>query len=259
MSMISFSAYRLADSQFSWAAGLEDMGFDGWEIVSEGEQRITTETLPEIKDILSTGSLKITVHGPFSNLNPASLNEPLWNETIKKIKQCVELSSDFSDIVVVHPGLLLPPGNEMPDKAWGRNVEALKILCDHAKDFGVTLCLENMPDMEKLLCRTPGELFGMVESVGRDNLGVTFDAGHANTMKNTASFVKDCRRFTHAHVHDNKGVKDEHLELGAGTADWDSILPALLDLDITMVVEGRSLEEGSRSLEFIRKWQKGRQ
>ena len=239
---------------FSWALGLEDKGFDGWEIVSEGRQKITAESLPEIKDIISTMDFEITVHGPFSDLNLASLIDPIWEETIRQIKQCVELSADFSKVVVVHPGLLSPLGSQMPDRSWERNVEALKALADHAKDYGVRICLENMPDMEKLLCRTPGELFGMVDSVGRDNLGTTFDAGHANTTKNVAGYLKEKARIDHVHIHDNKGIADQHLAIGDGTVDWGLVLGALKDFEGVLVIEGRNAEEGKRSLEFLKRW-----
>ena len=110
MSTVSFSAYRMVNYPFSWALGLEEMGFEGWEIVSEGRQKITPESLPEIRDIISTMNLKITVHGPFSDLNPASLIDPIWEETIRQIKQCVELSSDFSECSCRAPGATVAAG-----------------------------------------------------------------------------------------------------------------------------------------------------
>lgn len=250
---VSFSAYRLVNSQFSWAAGLGDMGYDGWEIVSEGKQKITLETLPEIRSIIGSANLKITVHGPFSDLNLASLNDPIWNETIRQIKQCVELSADFTDTVVIHPGVLSPLGSQMKDKAWERNIEGLKVLSAHAQEYGVRLCLENMPNLEKLLCRTPEELFGMVETVNSEGLGVTLDVGHSNTTKNTAAFLKEAGRVSHVHIHDNKGAADEHLAVGDGTVDWAKVFKGLQQYKGTLVVEGRTLEEGRRSLEFIKK------
>jgi sugar phosphate isomerase/epimerase len=249
---LGFSAYKLVTRPFDWAVGLGDMGFDGWEIVSEGQQKITKESLPGFKDIIGSMNIEITVHGPFSDLNPASVNDAIWNETIRQIKQCVELSADFSKIVVVHPGILSPLGTQMPDETWTRNVDALKELCRHAEEYGVTLCLENMPDMEKLLCRTPHEIFGMMECVG-GNIGMTFDAGHSNTMRNTADFLKEKSKFTHVHIHDNHGKKDEHLELGKGNVSWDPVLRELKDFRGMAVIEARSLEEGRRSLEYIRR------
>ena len=250
---LGFSAYKLVIRPFDWAYGLEDMGFDGWEIVSEGQQKLTKETVPEIKDIINSMSLEITVHGPFSDLNPASLNEAIWNETVKQIKQCVEMSADFSRIVVVHPGILSPLGSQMPDQAWARNVDALKELCGHAEEYGVTLCLENMIDLDKLLCRTPPEVFGMVEAAG---CGMAFDVGHANTMGNIDEFLREKDRFTHVHIHDNNGKKDEHLELSKGNIDWDRVLSELKGFKGMVVIEARSLEEGRRSLEYARNWEK---
>jgi len=248
---LALSAYRMVTQPFSWATGLEDLGFDGWEVVSEGRQKITKESLPELRDVINSMGLEITVHGPFSDLNPASMDDAIRNESIRQIKQCVELSSDFSKIVVVHPGVLSPLGAQMPDQSWTRNVDALRELSRHAEEYGVTLCLENMPDLDKLLCRTPHEIFGMVESVG--GIGMTFDVGHANTMHNVADFLKEKAKFTHVHIHDNHGKKDEHLELGAGTVDWGRVLPELKDFSGTAVIEARNLEEGRRSLEYIRK------
>jgi sugar phosphate isomerase/epimerase len=246
---LGFSAYKLVTRPFDWACGLEDMGFDGWEIVSEGKQKITRESLPELLDIINSTSLKITVHGPFSDLNPASLNDAIWNATLAQIKQCVELSADFSRVVVVHPGVLSPLGSQLPDQAWARNVEALKELGSHAREHGVTLCLENMPNLEKLLCRTPPEVFGMAESAG---IGMTFDVGHSNTMGNTGGFLKEKAKFTHVHLHDNHGKKDEHLEVGTGTVEWEKVLPELEDFGGMAVIEARSIEEGRRSLEHLR-------
>ena len=254
MSKISFSAYRMVNFPFSWALCLGDLGFDGWEIVSEGRQKITPESLPEVRDTVGSLGLEITVHGPFSDLNPASLVDPIRVETVRQIEQCVELSADFTDVVVIHPGILSPLGSQMPDRAWERNVEALKALAAHAQEHGVRLCLENMPDMKKLLCRSPEELFGMVEAVGMDSLSTTFDAGHAHTTKNIAGYLKEKARIGHVHIHDNRGVRDEHLALGDGTVDWDLVLGALGDFGGVMVVEGRNVEEGKRSLQFLKQW-----
>lgn len=249
---LGFSAYKLVTRPFDWAYGLEDMGFDGWEIVSEGQQKLTKETLPDFKDIIGSMNIDITVHGPFSDLNPASMNDAIRDETIRQIKQCIELSSDFSRIVVIHPGALSPLGSQLPDQAWSRNVEALRELGKYGEEHGVTLCLENMPNMERLLGRTPSEIFGMIDSAGSENIGMTFDVGHANTVKNIPEFLKEKARFSHIHIHDNHGERDEHLALGYGDVNWGMVLPELKDYSGMAVIEARSIEEGRKSLEYVR-------
>jgi sugar phosphate isomerase/epimerase len=109
--------------------------------------------------------------------------------------------------------------------------------------------------MEKLLCRTPDELFGMADAVGRENMGTTFDAGHANTTKNIPAYLKHKARITHMHIHDNQGSADQHLEIGKGTIDWEYLLRELKGFEGVMVIEGRSIEEGKGSLEYVKKRQ----
>ena len=42
---ISFSSLALVNNPFDWAYGLEELGFTGWEVVSEGKQQLNDNTL----------------------------------------------------------------------------------------------------------------------------------------------------------------------------------------------------------------------
>ena len=54
-----------------------------------------------------------------------------------------------------------------------------------------------------------------------DNVGVCLDLGHAHITVGTAAAIATLgRRIASVHVHDNHGVKDEHLWPGDGTIDW---------------------------------------
>ena len=48
---VSFSSLALVNNPFEWAYDLEDLGFTGWEVVSEGKQQLNDGTLSEIKKI----------------------------------------------------------------------------------------------------------------------------------------------------------------------------------------------------------------
>jgi sugar phosphate isomerase/epimerase len=116
--MFSFSSSALVDRPFDWAYQLEELGYSGWEIVNEGRQRLSVETFPLAKEIVETTSLVITVHLPYSDLNLASMNQPIWEETVRQMKECISLASEFCPLAVVHPGYLSPLGKQMPDRAW---------------------------------------------------------------------------------------------------------------------------------------------
>ena len=50
---ISFSSLALVNNPFDWAYGLEELGFTGWEVVSEGKQQLNDGTLFDRLKILS--------------------------------------------------------------------------------------------------------------------------------------------------------------------------------------------------------------
>lgn len=251
--MFSFSSSKLVDRPFDWAYQLEDLGYSGWEIVNEGRQRLTPENQSEAKQIAETTDLVITIHLPYSDLNLASMNQPIWEETVRQMKACLNLSCDFARLAVVHPGHLSPLGMQMPDTAWSQNITGIRQICDHAADLDMKIAVENMVNMPALLGRRPEEIAGILETVDRENVGFIFDVGHANTNGNVENFLKLKDIMIHAHMHDNHGERDEHLPVGNGTVPWNKVAAGLKDYKGRIVTESRSLEEGQRSVNRLKK------
>lgn len=246
--MFSFSSSKLVDRPFDWAYSLEDLGYTGWEIVNEGRQKLTPENRAEAQAIAETTDLVITIHLPYSDLNLASMNQPIWEETVRQMKSCLDLAHEFSRLAVVHPGHLSPLGMQMPDAAWTQNILGLQEICDHAAELDMKIAVENMVNMPALLGRMPEEIVGILETVDRENTGFILDVGHANTNGKVEEFLKLRRLIIHAHIHDNHGERDEHLPVGFGTVPWSKVASAFQDYQGRMVTESRSLEEGKRSL-----------
>ena len=251
--MFSFSSSKMVDRPFDWAYQLEDLGYSGWEIVNEGRQRLTPENQAEAKQIAETTDLVITIHLPYSDLNLASMNQPIWEETVRQMKACLSLASDFARLAVVHPGHLSPLGMQMPDAAWSQNITGIRQICDHAADLDMKIAVENMVNMPALLGRRPEEIAGILETVDRENVGFIFDVGHANTNGNVENFLKLKDIIIHAHMHDNHGERDEHLPVGNGTVPWNRVAAGLKDYKGRIVTESRSLEEGQRSVNRLKK------
>ncbi|MBE0522467.1 MAG: sugar phosphate isomerase/epimerase [Candidatus Methanoperedenaceae archaeon] len=248
---ISFSSLALVNDPFDWAYDLEDLGFTGWEIVSEGKQQLNEETLLKITNVLETTDLAFTLHLPFSDLNLASLNNPIWKETIKQMTMCLGKASDFIELAVVHPGHLSPLGMQVPELAWQANIEGLRSICDAAFDYGVTVGVENMVNMKFILGKQPGEILGMIDSLERENVGLTLDVGHANTNGLLPDFLKEMDSVVHVHLHDNSGRTDEHLEVGKGTINWKEVVQGLDAYKGRKVIEARTIEEGTASLRYL--------
>jgi len=254
--MFSFSSSKLVDRPFDWAYQLGDLGYSGWEIVNEGRQRLTPENQAEAKQIAETTDLVITIHLPYSDLNLASMNQPIWEETVRQMKACLSLACDFARLAVVHPGHLSPLGMQMPDAAWSQNITGIRQICDHAADLDMKIAVENMVNIPALLGRRPEEIAGILETVDRENVGFIFDVGHANTNGNVENFLKLKDIIIHAHMHDNHGERDEHLPVGNGTVPWNKVAASLKDYKGRIVTESRSLEEGQRSVNRLKKLMK---
>lgn len=249
---VSFSSLALVNNPFDWAYDLEELGFSGWEVVSEGKQQLNDETLSQIKNIIETTNLVLTLHLPFSDLNLGSLNHPIWNESIRQMTKCLERASDFVELAVVHPGHLSPLGMQLPDMAWQQNIEGLRAICDFALDFGIKIGVENMPNMQHIFGKQPGEILGMIESLERENAGLALDMGHANTNGLVFEFLSDLNKVVHVHLHDNKGRSDEHLELGKGNINWKEVIPKFRGYKGRFVAEARTVGEGRASLEYLK-------
>ncbi len=57
------------------------------------------------------------------------------------------------------------------------------------------------------------------------------------------------------HLHDNDGVSDDHLSLGAGSIDFESLFEAVRSIGFTgpTILELKSRSDLESSVEFIRK------
>ncbi len=131
------------------------------------------------------------------------------------------------------------------DKTFEWMVESMKKLTELAAINNITVIAENSPDtywtndrIEKLLYAVPELKFHLDVA----HLFVSSDDG-VETMKDLLEKVgKDLR---HVHVHDNDGKDDQHLPIGAGKIDWESVVKVLKDIGYndTITIELHSLDK----------------
>ncbi|MDD4137049.1 MAG: sugar phosphate isomerase/epimerase [Methanoregula sp.] len=252
---VYFSSSAKVWDDISWVYGIEEAGYAGWEIVSDGNYRLeNNDCFRKVEEILATTKLGASVHAPYGDLNLATLNDPIWRESIRQLCSCIEHAAALTDRVTIHPGYISPIGKMMPEKVWALQKEALRQIGRCASEHGVLACLENMISFKEFLCRAPEELIGMTEGI--DGIGMTFDFGHANTVGKVSEFLRYVDKASHIHIHDNHGMSDEHLALGEGTIAWETVgrgISAQYN-DRRIVIEGRSVEEAKKSLVVFRRY-----
>lgn len=123
------------------------------------------------------------------------------------------------------------------------NVDFMKELLNIAKEYDITICLENMP-MHKFSLSKPNAIHDIVSEINDDNFKMCLDTGHVSVFgelrvgDEVRRIGKDIKVL---HVHDNKYGKDLHLMPYFGIIDWDDFSRALKEIKF----------DGSFSLETI--------
>lgn len=223
--------------------------FNRWEIVAEGKHY-----LPDIKEkfLETTPSydLCFSVHAPLSDINIASLNPRIRDESLKQIVETIKIASEIGiHLITMHPGHLSPLGVLVPEKVKEINKNSVRKIAETADEYGVTIALENMPNQRITTGHSLSELLEIVDS----NVKICFDVGHANTNNNIDEFL-DYGKFANVHIHDNFGKNDLHLPLGKGNIDLGNVLKKLNEkYNGVLIIESRGLKAGVESKNVLMK------
>jgi sugar phosphate isomerase/epimerase len=121
------------------------------------------------------------------------------------------------------------------------SITALEHLGAFARPLGVRVLVENLLSEPT----TPEHIVTILEMGHLSGVGVCLDLGHAHIAGGVAAAIATLgSRIASVHVHDNHGLKDEHLWPGDGTIDWpaaECALKALAAQPATVLEIGYSL------------------
>ena len=190
------------------------------------------KVLAEQKALFSSHGLEVSqAHAPWRTPKDGDPEErQKWLTAMKKAIRGTNALECHR--FVVHPLFPYMETDEHPDEVWKMNEEVLATLADYAKEYGVTVCLENMP-FENHPIHSTEQILALVRDVDHPNLKVCFDTGHANcTGENVANSVRLLGRdlLKIIHVHDNYGESDLHNAPYDGTVDWSEFIEALYEI-----------------------------
>jgi sugar phosphate isomerase/epimerase len=156
---------------------------------------------------------------------PLSISDPerlRRQEAVDEIKRALDLVEHVPFRYCVQH---VARARDIPDeRLWDAAFSSLEHLSLFARHRGVTLALENTPGE----MATPVNLKAFLERTRLTGVKLCFDTGHANIAGDLAEALESVRDLVvTAHVHDNRGERDDHLLPYEGTVDWDATLPAL--------------------------------
>ena len=181
-------------------------------------------SLTDFKDIaaqLHEHELSITLHAPFMDLSPGSLDPDVRALTRRRFEQVLELVPIFKPkTVVCHAGYDRKRYWPMRD-AWIENsLGVWSWFGAGVRDAGGRLMLENVYES------SPEDIRILFERLTKQNVGFCLDSGHQAVFSTTSLevWIKSLHPYLgQLHLHDNQGSKDDHLALGQGKIDFHPI------------------------------------
>jgi sugar phosphate isomerase/epimerase len=206
----------------------------------------------------SYGIIAMQMHGPADQVSDiGNLDSVARTQAVEKhkryLKYCGALGVKY---YVLHPGGIFygrwDDRQKVPVFRFDRdfveklievNVSSIGELAGEAGEHDVKIAVENGPLNDPTFLTITDHL-RMVSEVGRDNVGVCIDVGHANVGMRIkpADVLRQVGSLTWAlHLHDNDGAGDQHLPPGSGNIDWADVIKALEEIRY----------KGSLNIEFI--------
>ena len=203
-------------------------------------------------DLVNSYNFKTSVHSPLSDINIASLNGSIRKASVKEIKNSIDLAYKIdASVVVVHPGHMAFLVREFRDELIQCSLKSIKECSKYAEDHGISLCVENMPDMEGMICKSLDELYGLTQEIGAS---MTLDVGHANNMGLSIGEMLKYDNIGHIHLSDNDGSFDNHDAIGSKNIDFKSLFKGLKEakFDGVCVIEVKKQDEILKSIDYIK-------
>ena len=156
-------------------------------------------------------------------------------DAMDEVKRALESAEQIPiTAITLHLGL--------KDDAWNtRALENSLTAIEHIKAFahplGVKVLLENLQNE----VTTPEHLLEILHIGHFNNVGITLDVGHAHLSDTGLDHAFELLRprIAELHLHDNHGLKDEHLWPGTGSIDWTNLakLTASLPAQVPGILE----------------------
>ncbi|HYC11685.1 MAG TPA: sugar phosphate isomerase/epimerase [Nitrososphaerales archaeon] len=238
---VGLSTWSLLHSDIYTAVGeIGDAGFDYIELWGEVPHAYHGWVdKKRLKDTLSTYNFTMTMHAPFTDLNPATPFEPVKGAVTKTLRDFVNFASDLGATRVtfhpgsVHSGVLVP-----------QSVKDVVILLRQLvkeSDGRLVINIENQARGHSHYEFPVGSDAESIVTIlsNTEDTSYTLDTGHAhaNGIEPLKLYQRLRERTTEVHLSDNDGRNDDHLIPGRGTANLQDLLQRVEQTDMLVCLE----------------------
>lgn len=197
----------------------------------------TENTLIAERKLAEQSNIEIyQVHGPWE-WPPPDNTEQLLNEKIENVKRSLWATAVLGcKNWVIHPVMpcgISEKGTEDQKTTLDVNLSFMQKILEVAKQYDITICLENMP-MQSFSLATPYEILDFTNLMNDEHFKICLDTGHVATFPDLSASkaVRDLGDKIQAfHIHDSFPDRDLHLFPYFGVTNWADFSCALKEIN----------------------------
>jgi sugar phosphate isomerase/epimerase len=211
---------------------ISKLGFDYLELTLDPPQAHHLQILQQKEQLLAAlkhHQMGLVCHLP-TFVSLADLTESVRRASLNEVLESLEVAAEFQPLkIVAHPPHIGGLGVMVMKQARHMAKNSLWAISLKAEQLGLNLCLENMFPR----CQYGVETIDFIKIFEQlPDLNLTLDTGHANIGNPEGNRILEfietfSDRIGHVHISDNFGKEDNHLPIGTGTINFDSVLKSL--------------------------------
>lgn len=188
------------------------------------------------------------LHAPYLHLDPVSLDAGIRKQTRDAYERAYHIALRLGVRHITYHSIYDPAQYSFDHWFNGLVIFWRDFLAE--KNTGMRVHIENVLDKD------PQVLLELLEAIGRSDLDINLDIGHAHAysgMPVIEWFDTLGEKIGYVHLHDNDGVNDHHIGLGQGTIPLMRVFESLKEMSPDAVC---SIESGgigmTQSLDWLR-------
>jgi sugar phosphate isomerase/epimerase len=207
----------------------------------------------EIAAQLKSARLPCSIHLPFFDLQPGSIDEFILDATRRRLESIKKIARIYEPVHLVgHAGftfLYVELYEEWLSRARATWAGFMDTWPGHPPLF-----------LENVFEKSPAPLVALLAGLSGHAAGMCFDTGHWHSFSGghasgtLLQWVQPLRgSIRHLHLHDNEGSRDQHLGLGLGSFPWEELFTALSQcaLHPSITLEPHTPEDLDQSVRFM--------
>jgi sugar phosphate isomerase/epimerase len=184
------------------------------------------------------------------DLSPGAVDLRVREITLKRFSDTLDVAEILMpEVVVFHSGYDRWKFDGRVEIWLEGSLETWRPINERASEMGVKIAVENIFEDD------PWHLTLLAKEMDSDNFGICFDTGHFNLfsklpLSEWLGIIKPY--IKELHLHDNFRYADDHLAIGDGDFDFETMFRELQGIDCVHTIEAHNVEDVKKSMERLK-------